>query len=246
MTLEQRFTDFLRALPGSECLDDPGVMPSGCAERADFALFERSLIVEKKSLQKDPTMRVKRIVDEYRSHPDFPLIYGQVPMNRVLERLPAATREAIQERIAQRITNALEGAFQKADDQIASSKAALKAGNAGGLLVVLNDLVIIQSPNFLVYRIQQLLGERTPEGGPRFPHLDWVVAISEAHEIQAADGTWARPFLMMEGPPSPTSERTAGYLDYISYQWGITQDRPMLSGKVDAATLDNYRLASKD
>jgi hypothetical protein len=50
MNLEQRFMDLLRSLPKAEALDSTGVLPVGYAgERADFALFDRSLIVEVKS-----------------------------------------------------------------------------------------------------------------------------------------------------------------------------------------------------
>jgi len=94
VNLKQRLLDFLAALPGAESLDAPNVLPARYSgDRADFALFGRSLVVEVKSLQRDPTPRVQRIVDEYRGHPRFPPVFGPVPLPQVIAKLARDLQE---------------------------------------------------------------------------------------------------------------------------------------------------------
>lgn len=244
MSLERRFLDLLGALPGAESIDAEGVLPVGYpGKRADFALFGRSLIVEVKSLQADPSHRVQTIVDEYRDRPGFPLFYGQLPLAQVVAHMPSAWREEVRRRVALGVTKAIAKALAQANRQIRESKIALNVQDAGGLLVLLNDAVPILSPNLLVYSIQKQLKMRRPDESYRLSTLDWVMAISKSHELQAEDGTWAHPILLLQGPPTATSMRVAAFADYIREQWAHVEGARQIESKGTEALLEGYRVA---
>lgn len=243
MSLEQSFLDLLRALPGAESIDADGMLPVEYrGKRADFALFGRSLIVEVKSLQADPSHRVQTIVDEYRDRPGFPLFYGQLPLAQVVANMPSAWREEIRRRVALDVTKAVAKALAQANRQIRESKIALNVQEAGGLLVLLNDEVPILSPNLLVYSIQRQLKIRRPDESYRFSALDWVMAILKSHELQAEDGTWAHPILLLQGPPTDNSERIAAFADYIREQWAHVEGARQIESKGSAELLEGYRV----
>jgi hypothetical protein len=245
LNLERRFLEFLGSLPGSEPLDTPGSLPTGYqGKRADFALFQRRLIVEVKTLQDDPSARVQHIIDEYQGRPGFPPFYGTQPLTRILSNLPRTLQDEIRERVAIGITKALERGLGEANRQIRATKTILDAAAAGGLLVVLNDDVPILSPNLIVYRIQKLL--KTRRGGAhRYSEIDWVMCILQSHLLRAPNGTWAHPFLLLQGPPSKRSGVVSDFADYIKFQWGYAEGIPMLTADADAALLEDYRLSGR-
>jgi hypothetical protein len=71
--LEGRFTEFVRSLDGSECIDDLDLTPEQAkAQKADYFFNGRTIISEFKSLQSNSSTKISAILAPYRNSPEWP------------------------------------------------------------------------------------------------------------------------------------------------------------------------------
>ncbi len=78
MTLEERFTEFVRSLQSSEIVDDLQFsFEHKQSKKPDFFFFERQFIGEMKSIKKDMEPKAQAILDKHKDRPEYPLFFGQ-------------------------------------------------------------------------------------------------------------------------------------------------------------------------
>src|SRR4029453_19444881 len=100
--LEERFLNFLAGVPGSERIDALGLPSHEGVEYADFLLDGRRVVVEVKSLETDTALKVEEVLQKHKNRPEYPVFYGEWPLERVLAHLP--DRDAIRAEIYERVT----------------------------------------------------------------------------------------------------------------------------------------------
>jgi hypothetical protein len=236
------FRDFLGTLPGAESLDDPSVLPlQATPERADYLLFQRSVIAEVKTLESDPAPKVETLIDRYRADPAFPLFYGMRPLNAVLEHLPPELQDKIRREVYQASTTAISGGCEKANRQIRETRAHFALPSAAGILFILNDNISMLSPNVLAARVHQQMHKRLRSGDNRFPEIAYVCVISWAHLIRTADGRPAHPILTVEGPAAANRPVAAGLMDYIIDAWSRSEAAQLFQAGPE--NLEDYELS---
>lgn len=240
-----RFIEFLGHLPGAESLDDPAVLPQrAITKRADYLLFQRSMIVEIKQLEADPEFKVEAIIDRYRSHPSYPLFFEERTLQAVLEHMPEEIQKEIRQGVYDSITRAICDGFEQANRQIRETRVNLELANASGVVFILNDRIPILSPNVLGQRIHQQMMKRTSTGADRFPEIAYATVITWAHFVRGEDGTPAHPIITMEGPAAKTHPSASSQLDYIFHTWSHYQgSRLFEGGKGSRSLLEDYRSA---
>ncbi|MGB7439890.1 MAG: hypothetical protein WA919_02385 [Coleofasciculaceae cyanobacterium] len=92
ISLEDRFHSFMKSISFAESidallLDEQYKKRQKDKQRADYLLFDRKLILELKTLVKDPSSKVEEEIDKHRDREDFPLIVGQTDLQEVLKHL---------------------------------------------------------------------------------------------------------------------------------------------------------------
>jgi len=240
-----RFREFLGMLPGSESLDDPAVLaPSARIKRADYLLLQRSMIAEVKQLETDPAYKVEAVIERYRSHPSYPLFFGQRTLEAVLAHMPPELQDEIRQRVYDSISRSITEGCEDANRQIRQTRSHFNLPQAAGVLFILNDRIPILSPNVLGARIEQQLRKRLANGTDRFPEIAYVFACSWAHFVRGSDGTPAHPILLVEGPAAKRCPRAAEQLDYILHAWSLHGNARLLdAGKATRELLEDYRNA---
>jgi hypothetical protein len=240
-----QFRVFLGLLPGAESLDDPNVLAiSAQIKRADYLLFQRSMIAEVKQLETDPAYKVEAVLERYRSHPSYPLFFGQRTLSDVLAHMPQDIQDEIRQGVYDSISRSIMEGCEDANRQIRQTRSHFGLAHASGVLFILNDRIEILSPNVLGARIQQQMNKRAADGTDRFPEIAFVCALSWAHFIRGVDGTPSHPILTVEGPAAQSFPVASEQLDYIVQAWSFhSNSRLMDGGKASRVLLEDYRSA---
>ena len=197
MSLEDRVIQFLSSWPGAERIDD--IVSSGAfpgKKRADFLLSDRSIIVELKTLKTDTSPKIDRELDRHRDRDDFPLIYGSVELQKVLQHLP--DQEDINRRIYRNITRSIEDAIRGAEIQVQDTKEILSLPNAIGLAVLLNEDIEILSPDIAGRKVSELLCRTRSDGSIGSP-ISFVWCLFESHVTECEGHSSAFPCILIEG-----------------------------------------------
>src|ERR1043166_8566958 len=161
--LEARLKVFLRDLEETESIDELTLTrEQQAAPKADYFFANRNIAGELKALYEDTTTKIDAILDPYRNTPDWPILFGKQALERVLPPLPDP--DLLRGTIFRSITRSIEAVVEKANRQIRETKRTFGLPDAGGLLIILNDAVDIQSPDVVVYRVRRALNKRTADG----------------------------------------------------------------------------------
>lgn len=238
-SLEKRFISFLAGVEGSEDLDR--VLASN-HRRADFLLNNRKIIVEIKSLEADPEGKVRERLKEYESRPDFPSFFWKVQLEEVLDRLPDGAE--IGAAIYHAITRSVQHSFEKADKQIAATRAALQLHDSFGLLVLLNERIGVLDPETLTAKVSAMMGKKKG-GGFRYKEISYAWIIAESHTVPVCDGSLGVVSVLVEGPSAEAHVQAVAMLDDLLLQWSNSQNMPFLNlGKRDG--FDDLPLRRRD
>jgi hypothetical protein len=136
-SLEERFNAFLSQLDNAENIDSAlSDAELGGGERADFLLAGCRIVLELKTIATDPEYKVEERLAPYRERPEFPVFYWQTDLNDVLTYLPDG--EEIRLKVTHAVTRSVQGALEKADDQIEVTKKTLNIEQACGVVAILN------------------------------------------------------------------------------------------------------------
>lgn len=198
-SLEKRFRDFMSQLPFAESIDDLELPRDFDEEkRADFLLDNRNVVVELKSLEKDPEHKVNDELDKQREREDFPLFYGEQELSKILKYLPDG--ESINRKLFYKISRSVEKAFRKANKQIGSTKKIFNCQNASGFLVLLNQEINVLSPEVLSCRISELLTKPDDDGKCHYKHVASVWIVTENFFLPSRTGMKFLPSIIVDGP----------------------------------------------
>jgi hypothetical protein len=143
-------------------------------------------------------------------------------LHKIVNYLPEP--EKINARILEAITDSIEQLFSKANRQIRITKQTFGLRSAGGLLIILNDLVDILSPDLLAFRVRRCLQTRFNAEERRFPEITVVLAINTAHYTQLTPTLKAMPLLIMSsGLPDPNHIET--FVDLLGGRWSAFEGK---------------------
>lgn len=226
-SLENRFKVFLSQLQGSEDIDQ--VLSNedlAHGKRADFLLNKRRIVLEIKSLEADPEYKIEQRLAPHTDRPEFPTFFWEAELEEVLSLLPDG--EKIRREIFHAITRAVQGALEKADDQIEATKNTLDLPSACGVVAILNEKVGVLAPEVVAAAAHQILSKKRDQE-VRYKQLAYVWIISESHRIVANTKKEYLPVILMEGPTASSHSAAGNYLDSLQPHWAKFEKVPFVS-----------------
>lgn len=243
-TLEERFISFAKGLEGAELIDDFTLtLEQQAAQKADFFFNNRTIIGELKSLKTNTEDKIEAILRPYEDTPEWPHFYGEQDLQKILTFLP--DKEKINARLFNAVTDSIEGIVEKANRQIRTTKRTFNLPSAGGLLIILNDLVDILSPKMLAGRVRRCFHKRTATGDVRFPEITFAWAINMAHYTQVTPSLKAMPLLIMpSGQPDP--HNIEAFLNNLGKKWAAFEGVPHFETDADRFKKLEFRKFSDD
>lgn len=214
---EGRFKVFLRDLGGAESIDDLPLTPEQRrAGKATYFFAGRAVIGEFMALHDHMIAKMGAALARYRGTPEWPHLSGEQELEKILRYLPA--RDKIRARILASVTRPIEAAVQRADSRIRSTKEVFGLPEAGGLLIILNDAADTLSPDLIAYRVGRAIRKRTPEGGPKFPHVSAVAIIGTAHYTWTSTGLGGVPTRIISNVV-PAAAPVAEFIQELNRKW---------------------------
>ncbi len=226
-SLVERFNAFLSQLDNAENIDsDLSDDEFRGGQRADFLLAGRRIVLELKTIETDPEYKVEERLAPHRERPEFPVFYWQTDLNEVLPYLPDG--EEIRRKISHTVTRSVQGALEKADDQIEATKKALNIERACGVVAILNEKVGILSPELVSAVAGQMLLKRR-EGNIRYKNISYVWIVTESHRLAAPGPREHLPLIFLEGPSSEAHTEACDYLDSLQAKWAQFVGVPLVS-----------------
>ncbi len=226
-SLEERFKAFLGQLDNVESIDDTlSDAELAHGKRADLLLDGRRVVLEIKSLEADPEYKIEERLASHRKRPEFPAFYWDADLNEILPYL--SDGEAVRREIVHAITRSVQGALEKADDQIGATKKALGLENSCGVVAMLNERVGILAPELVTAKASQML-LKTRDGGLRYKNIAYVWIVSERHRVAATERTEYLPLILMEGPTADDHVEAGDYLDSLQPKWAQFEEVPFFS-----------------
>lgn len=171
-SLEDRFVRFLKDHCGAQSLDsDEFSFPPGVS-KADFLAFERTLIVELKTLSSDPGPRIDEKINEHIQSVGG-ITYGAIWSTQLFT--DQAESDAFHNRISMSITRNTESICRNANHQLEDTEKFLKL-YATKLLVILNEEIEALDPHLVGYRVSKFFND-----GIR--SIDYCLLVFESHLI---------------------------------------------------------------
>jgi hypothetical protein len=242
--LEERFKVFLQDLEGAESIDDLTLTPEQQrANKADYFFEGRTIIGELKALYTDAAPKVEAILEPYRETPEWPHFFGEQPLQKVLDRLP--DKKQLTAKIVDAVTDSVEGVVEKANRQIRSTKETFSLPDAGGLLIILNDVVDILSPDLVVRRVHRSLKKKYPNGELRFPHVSAVLIIGGAHYTQMTPTLKGMPMLVIPNTV-PEAARVEGFVSALNAKRAAFERQPLINIETEDFPKLEFKTFSED
>ena len=196
-SLEDRFQAFLDQLDDAESIDDSlSDTELSHGMRADFLLDQRRIVLEVKSLEADPEYKIKKRLAPHQERQEFPIFFWKADLNEILPYLPDG--EEIRRQIFHAVMRAVQGALEKADDQIEATKTALHLEHACGVVAILNEEIGILAPDLVTAKASEML-LKTRDNNIRYKEIAYVWIISESHILVGKDGAEHLPVIFLEG-----------------------------------------------
>lgn len=214
MELEERFENFMLSLPSVEGIDLIELKESERQQKkADYLAMGRQIVIEQKCINQEQASKIQKEVEKFSGSDEYPIFYGKRDLNSVIDKLP--NKEEIKRTIYSKSTRLLESYLVQANKQIESTVSIFGLNAICGVLVILNGKVKVLSPEVVASRIQQRLNE-TRNGTLRFPKIDYVIFISETHNLEGIP-----IIVVIKGANASThSSATSEYIDYLVHSWG--------------------------
>ena len=226
-SLEDRFQAFLDQLDGAESIDDSlSDRELSHGKRADFLLDQRRIVLEVKSLEADPEYKIKERLAPHQERQEFPVFFWKADLNEILPYLPDG--EEIRQQIFHAVMRAVQGALEKADDQIEATKTALNLEHAGGVVAILNEEIGILAPDLVTAKASEML-LKTRDNNVRYKEIAYVWIISESHILVSKDGSEHLPVILLEGPAAADYPTAGEYLDRALFKWAEFEGYQSLS-----------------
>jgi hypothetical protein len=193
--LEQYVERFLVGSLGAECINELVKTPEQeKADKADYFLEGRRVVLELKDLQTDQGWRVQKVLDRWRRAPDWPLFGGQLDLSVALQRYPR--RETFERELYYEVCASLDRVVKKANRQLRETRRTFTLDNSAlGVLAILNDRFDLLTPSVVATRLGQLIARASRDGRRRFGDLDSAIYVQWAHEVERSDGARRTPVI---------------------------------------------------
>lgn len=232
--LESRFHSFITSLPHAESIDSLLAGPEFNGEkRADYLVFDRRVIIELKSLEIDTSPKVEKELASHRDRDDFPLIYGEVELQKVLKHLPDG--EQINQRIFNNTTRSIEDGARSAAKQLQNTARLLGLPDAIRVLVLLNQDIDILAPDAAVARLSPLMC-RTDAAGNTTSTIDFAWLIFESHSIAEGPAAVNMPTILLEGPRAPDMPWFIDMFERLQAAWAKFNKHPLVRTSAESFT----------
>jgi hypothetical protein len=222
--LESRFKSFLLRL-GAENLDSKSFAFPAETPRADYLLFDRTVVIELKLLTVDPRKKIDERIDEHLEKTGG-IVYGEILSTQLFENKDES--DAFHKRIIYAITRNTEAICRKANKQIRNTKLHLEL-NATGVLIILNEGVETLDPEVVAYRVIEFMNEKSSS-------IDHCLLIFESHLV-IDQGSIVDPMLHITN--GDQSHRSRRQLRKIMQAWALYNGQPCSEGNyptVDSMT----------
>jgi hypothetical protein len=209
--LRPRFEQFVRTLDGCEeidCLlkdrDPPG------KRRADYLFSGRSIIVEQKALETDPSEKTQNYLDRLMAE-NRDIGYGTSAYKNLLHKM----------------TSRIEEIASDADKQTRDTREIFGVPDAAGVLIILNEAAQILIPELLEYRIQDLFKTDSRGGSVRYPHNHMIMVISELHPVHVGLTRYL-PTRRYVNSTARQRERAIAFTDKLTADWAAFNRAPLI------------------
>jgi hypothetical protein len=236
MDLEERFNEFVRSLQSAELVDEIQLTQiQQTAKKADFFFDERQIIGEMKTITKDMEPKAKEILEKHQDRDEYPIFYDDWEPGKILAHLPDG--KEINAEIFHAITSGVEDGVEKANRQIRKTKEVFDLSNSEGILIILNDLIGIMSPNIVAHKIGHLFNKRTQTGEVRYPHISLAWIISEIHILQGSQEQALLPSIVILNNHVSNYEESDNYVKWLQKKWASFNNMPLIQGGSDLESL---------
>ena len=224
--LEGRFTAFAHTIEEAECIDDLDLTPEQeTAKKADYFFNSRAIVSEFKSLQTDTSQKIATILEPYRDSPEWPMLYGEQELQKVLSFLPNG--KELNTQIINAVTDSIEGLIESANRQIRSTKESFGLHDAGGLLIISNEDIAVLAPDVVAFRVRKTLRKKTQSGSVRYSHINVVMVINAGHYAQLTPALKGVPILIIPtGNPDPN--RVEDFTNSLLPRWAAFDRQPLI------------------
>lgn len=229
--LEAKFVDFVRSLKNAEVVDEIELsLEQKKAKKPDFFFCDRQFIGEMKAINADTEYKAVAMLEEQRERPEFPIFYEPWDSNKILNCLPDG--RFIKERMVKAITTGLEKSLKKANKQIESSKQTYNVKTAEGILIIINDLVEVLSPEVIAYRVNQLLNRKRHSGELFHPDVAVVLIISGLHIVRSEYGQELVPIITVVNFNVDDYEAARDYTRWLERKWAEFNGIPFIESNI--------------
>ncbi len=229
--LENRFVEFVRSLKNSEIVDEIELsLKQKKAKKPDFFFGDRQFIGEMKSLKENTEYKALDIIDLQKERPEFPVFYEPWEVSKVLNCLPDG--EYINQKIIRVITSGLKKSLKKANKQIKSSKTTYEIDDAEGILIVINDLVEILSPEVIAYAVHQLLQPKKPSGELLCPDIAVVLIVGGLHTLRIEQGRDVMPIVTIVNSYIAEYKAAKEYTRWLERKWAEFNNMPFIDANI--------------
>jgi hypothetical protein len=218
-SLKERFETFIRTLEGFEHIDAllKACDPAG-KRRADYLLNRRSIIVEQKSLDIDPTYRPQNYAKKLTAQGRL-IVYGTVSTKMLSDR--------IQREFVLDLAKNLRAIVATADQQTQDTRDIFAIPDALGVLVILNEKASVLDPQVIHYALANAFQKRAADGSLRYAANDGVILIPEAHAFNTSHGPRI-PLLTFTSPSGRANERFVRFCDRLFDAWSKFNGVPLI------------------
>lgn len=230
----------MASLPDAESIDNIVFGPEFDGERrADYLVFDRRIIIELKSLEVDTSSKVEKELASHRDREDFPIIYGEVALQKILKHLPDG--EQINRKIFNNTTRSIEDGARSAAKQLQNTARLLNLPDAIRVLVLLNQDIAILAPDVAVARLSPLMC-RTDPAGNTTSTIDFAWLIFESHSIAEGAGAINMPTILLEGPHAPDMPWFIDLFEKLQAAWATFNKHPLVH--MDAESFEGLTISS--
>jgi len=198
--------EFLKGLPDSEWLDAPEFCFPPGNRKADFLLHGRKIIVELKTITTDQQPKIDRRLDKHLEETGI-IIFGTIASTQLFN--DPNESDKFHHKILRDITRNTEEMCRSANDQITQTSKQLGI-DATGLLVILNESIVVLDPGVVAYRVREYLNRK-----PR--SIDYCLLVFESHEV-INNGIRQNQMLVI-GACRTIGHLADNYIDQLMQQW---------------------------
>ena len=236
--LKERFERFVKTLNGFESID---VLLSGNdpkdVKRADYFFLKRSIIVEQKTIERDPSNKPQEFVESLVKQGKI-MIWGTVSTKVIFDKLPDG--EKLKAQMFDRLTRQIDTYVSDADKQTRDTRKYFDVPDALGILVLLNENGATLTPDVIRYGVQRPFAKKLVDGSYRYPHNQGVIVLSELHPIKTGNGGQMMPILPMFKSEDKRQKQFDAFTQEFMTLWAQFNRVPLVHSSNFEALYGNY------